>query len=105
MADERTWPTGRRIGYGADYNPEQWPRETWDEDVTLMREAGVNFVSVGIFSWALLEPREGEFQFEWLDDLLDLLHRNDISVDLATPTASPPAWFFAAHPGARVVTR
>src|SRR5690606_26481445 len=68
-------------------------------------EAGVNFVSVGIFSWALLEPREGEFQFEWLDDLLDLLHRNDISVDLATPTASPPAWFFAAHPGARVVTR
>lgn len=105
MADERTWPTGRRIGYGADYNPEQWPRETWDEDVALMREAGVNFVSVGIFSWALLEPREGEFQFEWLDDLLDLLHRNDISVDLATPTASPPAWFFAAYPGARVVTR
>ena len=104
MAETRTWPTGRQIGYGGDYNPEQWPRETWDEDMSLMREAGVNFVSVGIFSWALLEPREGEYDFAWLDDLLDLLHRNDIAVDLATPTASPPAWFFAAHPEARVVT-
>jgi beta-galactosidase len=105
MADRRTWPTGRQIGYGGDYNPEQWPRETWDEDMVLMREAGVNFVSIGIFSWALLEPREGEYNFAWLDDLLDLLHRNGIAVDLATPTASPPAWFFVAHPDARVVTR
>jgi beta-galactosidase len=105
MTDRRTWPTGRRIGYGGDYNPEQWPRETWDEDMALMREAGVNFVSVGIFSWALLEPRQGEYDFAWLDELLDLLHRNGIAVDLATPTASPPAWFFAAHPEARVVTR
>ncbi|NED95898.1 beta-galactosidase [Phytoactinopolyspora alkaliphila] len=105
MADRSTWPTGPQIGYGGDYNPEQWPRETWDEDMALMREAGVNFVSVGVFSWALLEPREGEYEFGWLDDLLDLLHRNGIAVDLATPTASPPAWFFAAHPEARVVTR
>jgi beta-galactosidase len=73
--------------------------------MVLMRQAGVNFVSVGIFSWALLEPREGEYDFGWLDELLDLLHRNDIAVGLATPTASPPAWFFAAHPEARVVTR
>jgi beta-galactosidase len=70
-----------------------------------MREAGVNFVSVGIFSWALLEPRPGRFDFGWLDELLDLLHANGIMVDLATPTASPPAWFFAEHPEARVVTR
>ncbi|WP_420813869.1 beta-galactosidase, partial [Phytoactinopolyspora endophytica] len=56
MTDRSAWPTGRRIGYGGDYNPEQWPRETWDEDMVLMREAAVNFVSVGIFSWALLEP-------------------------------------------------
>ncbi|WP_205856330.1 beta-galactosidase, partial [Phytoactinopolyspora endophytica] len=47
----------------------------------------------------------GEYDFTWLDDLLDLLHGNGIAVDLATPTASPPAWFFAAHPEARVVTR
>lgn len=70
-----------------------------------MREAGVNLVSIGIFSWALLEPREGEYDFGWLDRLIDLLHANGIRVDLGTPTASPPAWFFAAYPHARVVTR
>lgn len=93
------------IAYGGDYNPEQWPRETWDEDVRLMREAGVTLVSVGIFSWALIERREGVFDFGWLDEILDLLHTNGIAVDLGTPTASPPAWFFAAHPEARAVMR
>ncbi|HMR48671.1 MAG TPA: beta-galactosidase [Arachnia sp.] len=92
------------IAYGGDYNPEQWPRATWREDVALMRDAGVNLVSVGIFSWGLLEISEGFFDFAWLDEVLDLLHEGGISVDLGTPTASPPAWFFAAYPDARVVT-
>ncbi|MGN8247199.1 beta-galactosidase [Cellulomonas soli] len=100
------WPLGLDgLAYGGDYNPEQWPEEVWHEDVALMREAGVNLVSIGIFSWALLEPREGEYDFGWLDRLIDLLHANGIRVDLGTPTASPPAWFFAAHPHTRVVTR
>lgn len=99
------WPWAGAIAYGGDYNPEQWPREVWDEDMTLMREAGVTFVSVNIFAWGLIEPREGEYDFTHLDDLLDLLHRHGIAVDLATPTASPPAWFFATYPEARVVTR
>lgn len=99
------WPDLEGIAYGGDYNPEQWSRETWREDVVLMREAGVNLVSVGIFSWALIEVAEGEFDFTWLDELLDLLHENGIRVDLGTPTASPPAWFFAAHPESRVVDR
>lgn len=99
------WPRLEGLAYGGDYNPEQWPRETWDQDVALMAQAGVNLVSVGIFSWALLEPKEGLFEFEWLDDLLNLLHANGVSVDLGTPTASPPAWFFAAYPDARIVTR
>jgi beta-galactosidase len=94
-----------RICYGGDYNPEQWPEEVWDEDVRLMREAGVNLVSIGIFSWALLEPSEGEFDFGWLDRVIDLLHENGIRVDLGTPTAVPPAWFFHTYPHARVVTR
>ncbi len=84
--------------YGADYNPEQWPREVWDEDVRLMREAGVNIVSLGIFSWGLLEPRPGEWDFAWLDDIIDLLHANGIDVDLATATASPPSWMARRHP-------
>ncbi|MCK6081159.1 beta-galactosidase [Microbacterium sp. EYE_5] len=99
------WPHLDGIAYGGDYNPEQWPREVWDEDVRLMREAGVNLVSIGIFSWGLLEIREGEFDFAWLDDVIDLLHANGIAVDLGTPTASPPAWFFAQYPDARAVTK
>ncbi|MFF4702773.1 beta-galactosidase [Streptomyces sp. NPDC001288] len=93
------------IVYGGDYNPEQWPEEVWAEDVRLMREAGVNMVSVGIFSWALLEPSEGVFDFSRTDRILGLLHEHGIAVDLATPTAAPPAWFFRAHPEALPVDR
>ncbi len=100
-----SWPTGGAISFGGDYNPEQWPREVWQEDVALMREAGVNLVSVGIFSWGLIEVAEGEFDFSWLDEVLDLLHAHGIAVDLGTPTASPPAWFFATYPQARVVAK
>lgn len=99
------WPAIDGIAYGGDYNPEQWPREVWLEDMRLMREAGVNLVSVGIFSWALLEPKPEAYDFGWFDELLDLLHANGIAADVGTPTASPPAWFFAEHPDARVVTR
>ena len=74
----RNWPA-EGIGYGADYNPEQWPEQTWVEDVALMRGAGVNLVSVGIFSWALLEPAPGAYDFGWLDRVLDLLHDGGIA--------------------------
>lgn len=84
--------------YGGDYNPGQWPEEVWFEDIELMKEAGVNLVSLGIFSWAKLEPKPGEFEFAWMDRLMDLLHENGISVDLATPTASPPPWMVTMHP-------
>ncbi|MEV6285810.1 beta-galactosidase [Kribbella sp. NPDC051770] len=88
------------LWYGGDYNPEQWPPEVWAEDVALMREAGVNLVTVGVFAWSSLEPSPGRYEFGWLDEVLDLLHSNGIRVDLATPTASPPPWFSLAHPDA-----
>jgi beta-galactosidase len=91
------------IVYGGDYNPEQWPRETWAEDMRLMREAGVNRVSVGIFSWALFEPEEGRYEFAWFDEVMDLLAANGIEACLATPTASPPPWFAATYPEAVMV--
>lgn len=86
------------LAYGGDYNPEQWPVATRVEDVELMREAGVNLVSVAIFSWAMLEPREGEYDWGWLDDVLDRLHDAGIRVALATATASPPPWLSRRHP-------
>jgi beta-galactosidase len=93
-----------RLAYGADYNPEQWPREVWEEDVRLMRQAGVNIVSVGIFSWARIQPAEDEWDFSWLDEIMDLLHAGGIGVDLATATASPPPWLTTAHPEILPVT-
>ncbi|GAA2032230.1 beta-galactosidase [Terrabacter terrae] len=98
------WPDGRpRVGFGGDYTPEQWPREVWKEDVHLMREAGVNLVNVAIFGWSLIEPADGVFDFSTFDEVLDLLHGADIAVDLATATASPPAWLVTAHPEIRPV--
>lgn len=105
MNSQYPWPAVAGLAYGGDYNPEQWTREVWRDDVRLMREARVNLVSVGIFAWALIETDEGVFDFTWLDELLELLHANGISVDLGTPTASPPAWFFARYPEARVINR
>jgi beta-galactosidase len=102
--DAVRWPRLDSIAYGGDYTPEQWPEEIWAEDVRLMREAGVNLVTVGVFSWALLEPSEGTFDFGWLDRVIGLLHDGGIQVDLATPTAAPPAWFLRAYPQARPVT-
>ncbi|MFB8774212.1 beta-galactosidase [Streptomyces broussonetiae] len=100
-----TTPKGlTRLAFGGDYNPEQWPESVWQEDVRLMREAGVSMVSVGIFSWALLEPDPGRYDFGWLDRVLDLLHENGVRVDLGTPTVVPPAWFYDAHPDALPVT-
>lgn len=93
-----------QFAYGGDYNPEQWPAEVWREDITLMNRAGVNLASVGIFSWAKLEPTDGEYDFDWLDEVLDLLHAGGVRVDLATATASPPPWLAVKHPEMLPVT-
>ncbi len=93
----RSWPADT-IAFGGDYNPEQWPRETWDDDLRLMRKAGITFVTLGVFSWSWLEPAPGKYEFGWLDEALDLLAGAGIAVDLATGTASPPPWFSAAYP-------
>jgi beta-galactosidase len=86
------------IALGCDYNPEQWPRAVWPEDIRLMREAGVGFVTLGVFSWALLEPRAGEYDFGWLDEVVELLADGGIAIDMATATAAPPPWLTTAHP-------
>ena len=92
------------IVYGGDYNPEQWAPEFWQEDARLMQEAGVNLVSLGVFAWAKMEPASGQYDFAWLDQVMDLLHKHGVSVNLATPTAAPPPWLVKLHPEILPVT-
>ena len=91
--------------YGADYNPEQWPEETWREDMRLMQLAHINMVSLNIFSWALLEAKPGQYSFDQLDRIMDMLNEHRIYVDLATATASPPTWMSRLYPSMLPVTR
>ncbi|NGO09077.1 beta-galactosidase [Streptomyces sp. HC44] len=95
-ARRRLRPAG--IAFGGDYNPEQWPEEVWAEDVSLMKEAGVSMVTAGIFSWAKVEPRPGEYDFTWFDRVMDNLAGAGVAVCLATMTASPPPWLSRLHP-------
>jgi len=87
-----------RIWHGGDYNPEQWPRATWDEDMRLMQESRFNVATVGVFSWVSLQPAEDRFTFEWLDEVLAKLTAADRFVCLATPTMAHPAWMSQAYP-------
>ena len=86
-----TWKPSR-LYFGADYNPEQWDPSTWPDDVSAMVDMGVNMVTLGVFSWAVIEPEPDKYVFGWLDDVMELLHDAGIRIDLATATASPPPW-------------
>ena len=92
------------IAFGGDWNPEQWPEATWVEDLKLMKEAGVNLVTIGVFSWAIIQPDEESWNFAWLDKLLDMCLEAGVHVDLATATASPPPWLSLNYPDSNAVT-
>ncbi len=86
-------PKVNALLHGADYNPEQWENYPGiiDQDIAMMQQAKCNVMSVGIFSWAKLEPQEGVFEFGWLDSILDKLFAAGIHVFLATPSGARPA--------------
>ncbi|MBQ6419513.1 MAG: beta-galactosidase [Clostridia bacterium] len=86
--------------HGGDYNPDQWvdTPEVWDEDMRLMKLAHINSATVGIFSWSLLEPREGEYEFGWLDTVMDKLAANGVGAILATPSGARPPWLAEKYP-------
>lgn len=81
--------------FGVDYYPEHWPQERWEEDARLMAEANFNVVRLAEFAWSKIEPKEGTFDFEWLDHTIEILTVHDIKIILGTPTASPPPWLMA----------
>jgi beta-galactosidase len=86
--------------HGADYNYEQWldKPEVLDKDLAYMREAGINVLAVGIFSWSMLESDEGVYHFDWLDECFDRLHKNGQKIILATPSGAKPAWLSQKYP-------
>lgn len=83
-----------------DYYPEHWDESLWEKDAELMRETGVSIVRMAEFAWCRLEPREGEFDFEWLDRAIDLFAQRGIDVVLCTPTSCPPLWLYEKYPDA-----
>lgn len=86
------------VFYGGDYNPDQWDEDTINRDMELFHKAGVNLVTLPVFSWAKLEPEEGIYCFEWLDKILEKLLANHINVFLSTPTSAQPAWLSKKYP-------
>ena len=91
-------PRVHQILFGGDYNPEQWPEESWAEDMRLFHEAHVTELTVNVFSWALLQPSEEVYDFSRLDKIMDLAEANGMKVILATSTAAQPAWMSTRYP-------
>jgi len=86
------------ILYGAAYYHEYMPSERLDEDIRMMKDAGLTVVRVGESSWGLFEPQEGVFEFAWMDRIIDKMHAAGIKVILGTPTYSIPAWMAHRYP-------
>jgi len=91
------------ILYGVAYYPEYMPSDRLDRDVELMQQAGITVVRVGESTWSSWEPRDGDFQFAWMERVLDRLHRASIKVILGTPTYAIPTWLYKEHPEILVV--
>jgi len=84
--------------HGGDYSPEQWEPEDWKNDIALLKQAGGNVLTVGVFAWVRLEPADGKYDFGWLDAFMDLAEREGIFISLSSPSASPPLWMGHRHP-------
>ena len=88
----------KKILYGGDYNPEQWPEEIWEEDMRIFKIAGIDVVTLNVFNWAMLQPNETTYQFEKLDKVMEMVYQNQLKVCLATSTAAHPAWMAKQYP-------
>ena len=87
-----------KIPYGGDYNPEQWPEEVWQEDMELFAKAGIDTVTLNVFSWASIQPSEDEYDFDRLDRIVKLVTDNGMNIIMATSTGAHPAWMAKRHP-------
>ena len=83
---------------GVDYYPEQWDKSMWQVDSDLMAKTGVRLVRLGEFAWSRLEPQDGQFNFQWLDEAINFFTRHAIGIVLCTPTNCPPQWMYETYP-------
>lgn len=88
----------KRILYGGDYNPNQWPREVWEEDMRMFRDAGINSATINVFSWAKIQPSEEQYDFRELDEIVEMLEKENYDIVMATSTAALPAWLVKRYP-------
>lgn len=93
-----SYPLEDKIVFGVSYYPEHWPRERWPEDIRLMKEAGIQVLRLAELAWSFLEPEDGKFDFEWLDDFLRLAGDNGLRAVLGTPGEASPVWLRRKHP-------
>ena len=91
-------PSIKKILYGGDYNPEQWPVEIWEEDMRMFQLAGIDVVTLNVFNWAMLQPDEDTYQFDKLDQIMELVQAHNLKVCMATSTAAHPAWMARKYP-------
>lgn len=84
--------------FGTDYYPEHWPEERWEYDLKLMHDTGIDTIRIAEFAWSIMEPSEGQFEFSWLDKIIDLASQQSIKIVMCTPTAAPPKWLMDKHP-------
>lgn len=96
--DQRFSEKITKMPYGGDYNPEQWPEEIWKEDMRLFKLAGIDCVTLNVFSWASLQPSENCYNFEKLDEIMEMVRSNGLKVILATSTGAHPAWMAKKYP-------
>ncbi len=94
MAKKILFPQIGGFVHGGDYNPDQWldRPDILEEDIRMMKKAGVNCVTLGVFSWSAYEPEEGDFHFEWMEQIIENLYQNGIYTILSTPSGARPAW-------------
>lgn len=91
-------PMFDHVLFGGDWNPEQWPEDTWEHDLDMLEDAHINEVTINVFSWALLQPAEDRYDFSMLDEIVALLVKHDFNIVMATGTAALPGWMVRLHP-------
>src|SRR5437870_3784549 len=95
---ERYFPSPQMLTIGVYYYPEAWPTEQWERDINNIKRFGFEFIHVGEFAWAFMEPEEGKFDFAWLDRVVELAAKKGLKVVMCTPTPTPPIWLVQKHP-------